>query len=257
MTGKPALAAQLYTVREHTKTAADFAVTIARVREMGYAAVQLSAIGPIPPEEVKRIVDSHEVAVCCTHIPWPRLTGDLENVIREHKLWGCRHVAVGSMPREYREQGAEGFAGFAHEAAAVGERLAGAGLTFSYHNHAFEFQRYGDRTGLQIIFESADPRYLWAELDTYWVQYGGGDPAAWIDRLSGRQAIIHLKDMAFVNGQAQMAEVGQGNLNWPGILAACERAGVEFAAVEQDICQRDPFESLAMSCQFLMAQGLR
>ena len=42
-------------------------------------------------------------------------------------------------------------------------------------------------------------------------------------------------------------------MNFAGILAACQRIGVEWYAVEQDICQRDPFESLAISYRNLPA----
>ena len=45
---KPQLAAQLYTIREFTQTAAGFAESMAKVRAIGYTAVQVSAIGPIP-----------------------------------------------------------------------------------------------------------------------------------------------------------------------------------------------------------------
>ncbi|MCB0030032.1 MAG: sugar phosphate isomerase/epimerase, partial [Anaerolineales bacterium] len=86
-----------------------------------------------------------------------------------------------------------------------------------------------------------------AILDTYWVQHGGADSVDWVHRLAGRMDVIHLKDMVIQERQQVMAEVGQGNLNWPGILAACAETGVAYAAVEQDICQRDPFESMAMS----------
>jgi len=54
-----------------------------------------------------------------------------------------------------------------------------------------------------------------------------------------------------------MAEVGEGNLNWPAILDACRSSGTEIYAVEQDICQRDPFESLAVSYRNLQAMGLK
>ncbi len=54
----------------------------------------------------------------------------------------------------------QGFYRFAREASEIGARLLEAGLTFSYHNHSFEFARYGKRTGLDIIYQESDPRYL-------------------------------------------------------------------------------------------------
>ena len=63
--------------------------------------------------------------------------------------------------------------------------------------------------------------------------------------------------MAVKEGQPIFAEVGEGNLNWPAILAACKEAGVIWYIVEQDICQRDPFESLGMSLRNLEAFGLK
>ena len=47
------IAAQLYTVREFTKTEADIAETMKKVRQLGYEAVQCSALGPIEPEALK------------------------------------------------------------------------------------------------------------------------------------------------------------------------------------------------------------
>jgi sugar phosphate isomerase/epimerase len=253
---QPVLAAQLYTLREFTQTAGGFADSIARVAAMGYTAVQVSAIGPIPHEEVKQIVDGHGLTICNTHIPANRLVNELDGVIAQHKLWECRHVAIGSMPQEYREAGEDGFKRFAAEADAIGAQLKAAGLTFSYHNHSFEFVRCGDRTGLDIIYAESSPEHLQAEIDTYWVQHGGGDPADWIRRMAGRMPVVHLKDMVILEGQQVMAEVGEGNGNWPAIIAACKEAGVEWYAVEQDHCQRDPFESLTISYNNLRAMGL-
>ncbi|MCC9076566.1 sugar phosphate isomerase/epimerase [Litorilinea aerophila] len=253
---KPVLAAQLYTVREYTRTAEDFAASMKKIRQIGYQAVQVSAIGPIPHQEVKAIVEDLGLTICNTHIPYDRLWNDLDSVIEQHHLWNCRHVAIGSLPAAYREEGEDGYRRFAQEASQVGEKLHAAGLTFSYHNHGFEFERFGKRTALDIIYEESDPRYLQAEIDTYWVQHGGGDPAAWIRRMKGRMPVVHLKDMVIVDRQQVMAEVGEGNLNWPAILDACREAGVEWYAVEQDICRRDPFESLRISYENLRAMGL-
>ena len=258
--GKGKLAAQLYTVREFAKTAVDLAQSLQKVREIGYTAVQVSGIGKIPHVEVKQMADDNGLTICNTHVGFGALQEDITAVIEQHRLWECRHVAVGSMPPVYRETGEAGFHCFAADANKIGAQLHAAGLTLSYHNHSFEFTRFGEQTGLDIIYNETDPRYFQAEIDTYWIQYGGGDPTAWIARMNGRMPVIHLKDMAIAAGSnlvgtQMMAEVGQGNLDWPAILAACAEAGVEWYAVELDTCLRDPFESLAMSYRYLQGMG--
>ncbi len=252
----PKLAAQLYTIRDYTKTTEDFRASIKKVADIGYTAVQVSGIGPIPHEEVKAITDEYGLTICITHVGFDYLQNDIEAAIAQHKLWNCPNVAVGSMPGPYREGGLDSFKQFAKDATEVGEKLADAGLTFSYHNHSFEFVRFGDRTGLDVIYEESDPRYLQAEIDTYWVQHGGGDSIAWIKKMVGRMPVIHFKDMVMYEGRQTMAEIGEGNLNWPGIIEACEETRVEWYAIEQDRCLRNPFESLKISYDNLRAMGV-
>ena len=255
------IAAQLYTIRSFTKTRDEFAASMAKIRAIGYRAVQVSSIGDIPDAEVKRIADDNGLTICNTHVPFDVLRNDPDAVIAQHALWDCRHVAIGSMPPAFRE-GEDGYHRFAEIGSRIGERLAAAGLSFSYHNHSFEFVKFNGKTGLEILFEESDPCYLHAELDTYWVQHGGADPVDWIGRMKDRMPVIHLKDMVMLPAadggrpQQAMAEVGEGNMNFPAILDACKEIGVEWYAVEQDICQRDPFESLAISLRNLQALGL-
>jgi len=256
---QPILAAQLYTIREFTQTEEDLARSMEKIHQIGYRAVQVSAIGPITPQKVKQIMDDNGLHICITHTNYESLWHKIDEVIDQHRLWNCRNVAIGSMPAEYRG-GEEGFRRFSVEASRVGQSLVAAGLTFSYHNHSFEFERFGSRTGLDIIYQESDPRYLQAEIDTYWVQHGGGDPAAWIERMKNRLPVVHFKDMKVKvdgwNVQPVMTEIGQGNLNWPRILQACQYANVEWYAIEQDICPGDPFESLKISYQYLKSMGL-
>ena len=108
---------------------------------------------------------------------------------------------------------------------------------------------------MSIWASSGDPALLDGQIDTYWVQFGGGSPAAWIRRLRGRAPTVHVKDMDVSEGQPVMAEVGEGNLDWPDVLAACREAGVEWLIVEQDECRRNPFESLAISRRNLRTLG--
>ena len=200
------LAAQLYTVRDFTNTPAEIATTMKKVKQLGYDAVQCSALGVIDAHELKRIVDGEGLTICATHTDYERMRDEPQAVIDEHNLWGCRHAAIGGLPQEYRS--AEGYARFAKEASEVAKRLAEGGLIFSYHNHSFELERFNGRTGLEILYEDSDPQYFNSELDTYWIQHGGGDPAAWIRKLKGRAHIVHLKDMA-MDGRTQLFAEGR------------------------------------------------
>jgi sugar phosphate isomerase/epimerase len=225
------------------------------VHDIGYTAVQISGIGPIPDADAKAMADDLGMTICNMHTAYEALWHDADGVIEQHRLWNCKHVAIGSMLNEYREQAEAGFKRFAAEASTVGEPLSQTGLTFSYHNHSFEFVRFGPRTGLDLLYEESDLRYLKAEVDTCWVQHGGGDPVAWIAKLRLRMPTVHLKDMVIFERQQAMAEIGEGNLNWPAILGACREAGVEWYAVEQDTCRCDPFESLKISYSNLRKMG--
>jgi sugar phosphate isomerase/epimerase len=248
------IAAQLYTVREFTKTPADIASTMKKVKAIGYDVVQTSGLGPIEAEELRKIVDGEGLTICATHVGYESLRDDVETQIDYHKTIGCDNVAIGGLPGDYRST--EGFARFAKEGTEIGRKLADAGLTFSYHNHSHEFEKFDGRLAMDIIYEDSDPRYLKAELDTYWVQHGGGDSVAWIDKLSDRIVLLHLKDMAIRERKQVFAEIGEGNLNWDAILKAAKAAGTQWYIVEQDTCQRDPFESLKISLENLKAMGL-
>lgn len=250
-----AIAATLYTVREFTQTPKDIAETLSKIKTIGYNAVQLSALGPIEPRELRKMLDDVGLVVAATHTDYKRLQDEPAKVVEEHKILGCQYVAIGSMPQEYRNK--EGYYRFAREASEVAARLYQDGLIFGYHNHSFELEKFNGKTGLEILYSESDPKLFTSEIDTYWIQHGGGDPALWIRNLKKRAPLVHLKDMAVKEGQPIFAEVGEGNLNWPAILAACKEAGVIWYIVEQDICQRDPFESLAMSLRNLEAFGLK
>jgi len=248
------IAAQMYTLREFLKTPSDIAATMKRVREIGYEAVQLSGLGMIMPLDLKRILDDEGLQAVITHVSVDRLLHDFDALVDEHKLWHCPNVAIGGLPAEYRGS-KDGYLTFAGIASEIAHRLKEHDLTFSYHNHSFEFAKFDGKTGLAWFYEKADPLVL-AEIDTYWVQHGGGDPADWCARMKDRMLVVHVKDMVMLEGQQTMAEVGEGNLNWPRIIYACRQAGVQWYAVEQDVCHRDPLESLAISLRNLKAMGL-
>jgi sugar phosphate isomerase/epimerase len=239
------IAAQLYTVRDHLRDPSRVGVVLRRLREIGYRAVEVAGLGPAAQHRFGGELAAAEMVACAAHVSLERLVSDLDGVAAECQEWGCQYVVLPSVPDEYRSE--DGYRRFAAEAGELAAMLRPFALQLVYHNHSHELERYGKQTGLDVLFAAAAPDVLKAELDTYWLQYGGVNPAASIRRLKGRVPLVHLKDMAVRQGGPVMAEVGEGNLDWPEILDACRFAGTEWLVVEQDESERDPMESLAIS----------
>lgn len=248
------IACQLYTLRDFAKTPADIAKTLARVRKIGYEAVQVSGIGQIDAKELAKILKDNGLACCATHIALEKMRDQTQQVIEDHKLWGCELTAIGGWG--WQGAGEKDWTDFARQYDEIARKFQGSGIAVGYHNHSHELVRFGKRTALDIIGETAPN--VWMEIDTYWITAGGGDPAAFIRRYKGRLPAVHLKDMAVLPDRKQiMAEVGNGNLNWPEVLKACREAGAKWYIVEQDNCNgRDPFESIDDSLRNLRAMGV-
>ncbi|MBW7461241.1 sugar phosphate isomerase/epimerase, partial [Paenibacillus sepulcri] len=124
---KSQIAAQLYTVRNFTKTAEDLDASLKKIKEIGYEAVQVSGIGPIEPEAVREMCQRHGLTICATHVPFDWLLHDLESVMKVHQSWGCRYVGIGSMPAEFRT-GLAGYQEMARTLSGIGAKLSEAGL---------------------------------------------------------------------------------------------------------------------------------
>jgi sugar phosphate isomerase/epimerase len=225
--------------------------SLERVRKIGYRAVQISGTGPIEDAELARILDGEGLVCCATHEPAHRLLAEPQAVVERLGKLGARHTAY-PYPSGETLATLEDVKSLAARLNAAGRVLHEGGKVLSYHNHHVEFRRVDGKTILDHLYEESDARYLRGEIDTYWVQYGGGDPVRWCERLAGRLPLLHMKDFAIgKDNQPVFAEVGSGNLDWARIVPAAEAAGCEWYIVEQDICPGDPFDSIAKSLRFI------
>lgn len=248
------IGAQFYTLREQCKTIEDFRDTCKKVSEMGYKIIQVSGT-PLEAADMKPIIDEFGFRVVVTHKGYEDFVNRIDYIIEYNKTLGCDICGIGSMPDEYKhstEKLSEFIAGINKAA----ERLAKEGLYLGYHNHAFEFGRVGGKFIMDRLIEETNPKNVKFIVDTYWLQLGGQNPAAFIRNLGDRAMAIHFKDVKpNPDNSVEMAEIGEGSLCWDEIIAACEEAGSKWVLVEQDICKRSPFESLKMSYDYLTAKG--
>ncbi len=245
------VAAQLYTVRDHIKTAPDFLASIRKVKKIGYQAVQLSGLGPIPEKDVAKMLADEGIVCASTHESPEATLAEPAKIAELVRSYNCTSTAY-SYPSGVKLDDLKDVLAFAKCLNQSGRIMLEHGVSLAYHNHNIEFRRYGHRTMLDILYEETDPRYLLGEPDTYWIQYGGGDSIEWCEKLKGRLPLLHMKDYktTFEN-KPTFAEIGYGNLNWKRIVPAAEAAGCEWYIVEQDRCDGDPFDSLKMSFEYI------
>lgn len=248
------IGAQFYTIREYCKTLEDFSESLKKVADIGYKTVQISGTCAYEPHWLKEELEKSGLKCVITHTPGDKMIADPKQVAANHDVFGCKHVGLGAAafkPESLRED----YENFLNNYIPTAKALKECGKYFMYHNHAHEFQKLDGKVILEKIAEDFDPEILGFTLDTFWVQAGGGDPAQWIEKLSGRLPCIHLKDFAYTSERC-MAPIGEGNINWDRVFEKAQSAGTQYMLVEQDNCNgQNPFDCLKRSYDFLKANG--
>jgi len=249
---RPGMALQLYTLRDPAKK--DLADTLKKAREMGWEYVQWSGMPNLPAEEIRAALDTAGLKAIAAHIGIEAFEKDFDASVKFWKTVGANDLAPGGMMKDCRANLKDWLKG-ARRLDDLGAKLRAAGLRLSYHNHAFEFEKFpgDDRCKLDILMEATEPENLKAELDLAWVFVGGADPAAYIRKYKDRCPVVHAKDVIRAkSGQKQQFKpLGQGELNWPDIFAAGDATGIEWYVYEQDSGQGSPFDYAHASYKFL------
>lgn len=247
---KAKLGVQLYSLRDYIKDIKSLGSALKKITDIGYSAVELACIESMYPPDVANVLHESGLDIAACHIGWKRYQEELDQVIRELKMYNCKHAVIpGVFTKEYRSF--EGLMRFVKEVTEVSSKLSEEGIDLSYHNHNHEMCKYDGKTWLELLYQNTSSDVLKAELDVYWIQAGGGSPVSWIRKLKGRQILIHYKDFvvtqdklndealavrlsAGVGAEQRVTEIGNGNLDFGEILHAAAEAGVEYYIVEQD-----------------------
>src|SRR5437868_3544790 len=72
----------------------------------------------------------------------------------------------------------DGFRRVADQFNRWGERARAMSMRFAFHNHNYEFRRFGQTTGFEALVEQTDPKLVFFEMDCYWITQAGEDPVA-------------------------------------------------------------------------------
>ena len=251
------LGVQLYTVR--TVLPQKPQETLNAIRAIGYQeaeatyagldnlwpALQASGLKPVSIHLDSKLVTQGNI-------------GDLGPIFDKLKQRGFQYAVFPYLPEPERG-GIDVIKGISEKFNRAGEKCRAAGMSFCYHNHAFEFATEKGATLFQVMLDNTDKKLVAFEVDVFWVSVAGLDPVEMIQKLSDRVLLLHLKDKAegtpvmYKESVPRTAfkEVGNGVVDWPKVLRAAAAAKVAHYFVEQDQTPGDPVESLRQSFGYL------
>lgn len=280
----PVLGLQLMMLKDQIEEKGMYEV-LRLVRDLDIDAVEVSQVA-MTDELIDDLVRGKEdfgvetAALSATIAPGGNgfaLETEFDRAVETCKKTGARFLRIGMMPFSamVSKQATEEWAASVEPYAA---RLAEQGVTLCYHNHHVDLIRFDGERIFDIVRRVA-PSLLF-EVDLHWVQRGGMAPLDMLEAYSGACKLIHVKDFRiaplpeeeykkFEAGEigmkefydvflslAQFAEVGQGNMDWPTLLPAAEKAGAEYFLIEQDLTYgRDPVDCIRDSREYLKSIG--
>ena len=241
---------QLYTIRNYVNE--DLAGTLKILNKIGYSTIEAAGYSNgkfygLAPKEFNKMVINAGLKPLSSHCGIN--IQNAQQISDAHLEAGISYLVVPSIPADRRKT-LDDFKALAGEFNKIGEICNKKGLTFGYHNHAFEFEKMNKEIPYDILLKKTDADYVFFQMDTYWVVYGGYAPLEYFKNFPGRFKLLHLKDMDNTSDR-KSTEIGKGIINFPKILGQAQNSGMEHFFVEQEDFLMDPILSITESFNYL------
>ena len=253
--GKP-VGLQLYTVRDQLDK--DVAGTIQQIAKIGYKDVEIYSLYGKSPAEFLKILNDNGITASSGHYLLPDVKTKWDQRVEDAQALGLKYMVNAILEPEDRKS-FDDYKRLVDVFNKAGEKTRAAGIQFCYHNHNFEFKKYGNTTAYEYLLNTLDPKLVKFEMDCFWVTHAGHDPVAYFKKYPGRFPLLHIKDMKdkptasheFDARMGLFAPVGQGTIDWKRIFVGARQGGMQHYYVEQDYCEQPPLEAVTISYDYL------
>ncbi len=242
------LGLQLYSIKEAARQ--DLLGVLEKVANMGYEGAQFAGFFDHTAKDVKARMDEVGIKAAGAHVQIIDLQDDLDALLNYHDRIDNRLLICPYLPENMRTT-EDDYKRTAELFNNVGEKVAKAGFSFGYHNHAFEFDLFNGKSGFDLLFENTDPQYVKMELDCFWAAHAGHRPIDIITTYADRCVSLHIKDLKLVDGKPVSTEIGTGTLEIAQLIEAGRKHKVDWFVVEQENFTGDPVESAAQNAKEL------
>lgn len=224
---------QLYTSRKALPLTGQFAF----LKGVGYDHIELWPGAYLDdPHSFRRAMDDAGLDAPSVMIPDPTEKDDIDGFIELAHLLGARMIVRPGLTPERRPADQDGWKRLATRLSDDALKAERAGLGFAWHNHDFEFVALADGARpIDLLMAHSNP-LVRLELDCGWVFQAGGDIETELRRFADRIVAIHAKDAAPLGTTAEdgWTALGDGVIDWVGLLPAINATGAGLAIVEHD-----------------------
>jgi sugar phosphate isomerase/epimerase len=251
---QPTAAVQLIVFGQRNRD--DIAGVLKEVAAAGFPAIEAGNLYESYGEETaKRLLAENHLQVSGAHFGYGEYANEAR--LKAHFAYatamGLKNLMCSGVADS---KSAEGYRQSAKVFNSIGRQAVDAGMTFHYHNHAWEFDDLGGVNGMEILSSETDPALVKFNIDVFWVWYGGKDPAEFITRHAERAGYYHFKDGrrgAGADGRPrpEFLELGRGEVDLKAAMAAARQAGAQWIVAEQDSTTLPALESVTISRAYL------
>lgn len=206
--------------------------------------------------DFKSILDDNGLKATSNHFDFNSMIKDgstdlVKYYVETANQLGSEYVTVPYIVSELRGTTGDAYKKLALQINKVGELCKEGGLKLAYHNHDFEFTKFGSTNGYEILLKETDKNLVDFEMDLYWVVRSGNDPLQLFKKYPGRFKMWHVKDMDKVNPDWN-AEIGTGTIDFKSIFAQAKLAGMKRFFLEHESNYKpNPIESAATSFNYI------
>ncbi len=259
---------------------ADMDKALYEVKNAGYDCVEFAGYFGKSAKEVKALLDKYELECPSVHQNIDLFLEQGQSAVDFIKTLGVKYCGVPHYAKD-KLAGTSLWSETVKRFTDIGRLMRENGIQLIYHNHDFEFEKYGDKYLHDYIFEEVPDDLIIPELDVAWVTYGGEDPVKYIVKYSGKVPVLHLKDFSakFFKGgpvyslidkdgnemksdknadnEFKFEALGNGVVKLPEIVDVASKCGTEYLIVERDISHdMTPLESARVSREYLRSLGI-
>lgn len=257
---KKAIGIQLWTLRDTLPK--DVKGVLAQVGKAGFTEVETFGYAAgkgffgTSVKDFKSILDDNGLKATSNHFDFNSMIKDsstdlVQNYIETANHLGSEYVTIPYIISELRGTTGDDYKKLATQINKVGELCKAGGLKLAYHNHDFEFTKFGSTNGYEILLNETDKNLVDFEIDLYWAVRAGHDPLELFKKYPGRFKMWHVKDMDKVNPEWN-AEIGTGTIDFKAIFAQAELAGMKRFYLEHESNYKpNPIESATSSFNYI------